>query len=62
MIENFQKNEHVLAVNFFHEKGKKCKNRKHFILTVLKVGLVKKIFLAVLAVFMPFLTRFEKTF
>ena len=42
MIENFEKNEHVLAVKYFHENGKKCKNRKHFILTVLKVDLVKK--------------------
>ena len=44
MIENFEKNEHVLAVKYFHENGKKCKNRKHFILTVLKVDLVKKNF------------------
>ena len=44
MIENFEKNEHVLAVKYFHENGKKCKNRKHFILTVLKVDLVKKKF------------------
>ena len=63
MIENFEKNEHVLAVKFFHEIGKKCKNRKHFILTVLKVDLVKKKnFLGFFAVFMTFLTRFEKTF
>jgi len=44
VIENFEKNEHVLAVKFFHEIGKKWKNRKHFILTVLKVGLVKFFF------------------
>ena len=63
MIENFEKNEHVLAVKYFHENGKKCKNRKHFILTVLKVGQgKKKLFLSFLAVFMTFLTRFEKTF
>ena len=42
MIENFEKNEHVLAVKYFHENGKKFKNRKHFILTVLKVGQGKK--------------------
>ena len=63
MIENFEKNEHVLAVKFFHEIGKKCKNRKHFILTVLKVGQgKKKLFLSFLAVFMTFLTHFQKTF
>ena len=44
MIENFEKNEHVLAVKYFHEIGKKWKNRKHFILTVLKVDLVKFFF------------------
>ena len=42
VIEIFEKNEHVLAVKFFHEIGKKLKKRKHFILTVLKVDLVKK--------------------
>ena len=63
MIEIFEKNEHVLAVKYFHEIGKKWKNRKHFILTVLKVGQgKKKLFLSFLAVFMTFLTRFEKTF
>ena len=42
VIENFEKNEHVLAIKYFHEIGKKCKNKKHFILTVLKVGQGKK--------------------
>ena len=42
MIENFEKNEHVLAIKYFHEIGKKWKKRKHFILTVLKVGQCKK--------------------
>ena len=44
VIENFEKNEHVLAIKYFHEIGKKWKNRKHFILTVLKVDLVNFFF------------------
>ena len=62
MIENFEKNEHVLAVKYFHEIGKKWKNRKHFILTVLKVGLVKKIFFGRFGRFHAFLDAFWKNF
>ena len=62
MIENFEKNEHVLAVKYFHEIGKKWKNRKHFILTVLKVDLVKKIFFWIFCRFHDFFDAFWKNF
>ena len=55
MIENFEKNKHILTKLKNHENVKKSKNREHFIISVLKVGQGKKIlFLPFLAVFMLF--------
>ena len=55
MIENFEKNKHILTKHFDHENVKKFKNREHFIISVLKVGQGKKfLFLPFLAVFMLF--------
>ena len=59
----FRKNGPKKTPQNFNEIGKKSKNGVHFIITVLKVGQgKKKLFLSFLAVFMIFLTRFEKTF
>ena len=55
MIENFEKNKHILTKHFDHENVKKFKNREHFIISVLKVGQGKKfLFLGFLYVFMLF--------
>ena len=63
MIENFEKNEHVLTIKYFHEIGKKLKNRKHFILTVLKVGQgKKKIIFVIFGRFHDFFDAFWKNF
>ena len=43
MIENFEKNKHILTTLKNDENVKKSKNREHFIISVLKVGLGKKI-------------------
>ena len=42
MIENFEKNKHILTELKNVENVKKSKNREHFIISVLKVGQVKK--------------------
>ena len=55
MIENFEKNKHILTELKKVENVKKSKNREHFIISVLKVGQGKKIlFLWFLYVFMLF--------
>ena len=41
MIENFEKNKHILTTLKNDENVKKSKNREHFIISVLKVGQVK---------------------
>ena len=38
MIENFEKNKHILTKLKNDENVKKSKNREHFIISVLKVG------------------------
>ena len=56
MIENFEKNKHILTKLKNNENVKKSKNREHFIISVLKVGQGKKnLFLWFLYVFMLFL-------
>ena len=42
MIENFEKNKHILTKLKNDENVKKSKNREHFIISVLKVGQGKK--------------------
>ena len=42
MIENFEKNKHILTELKNVENVKKSKNREHFIISVLKVGQGKK--------------------
>ena len=55
MIENFEKNKHILTELKNVENVKKSKNREHFIISVLKVGQgKKKLFLWFLYVFMLF--------
>ena len=55
MIENFEKNKHILTMLKKDENVKKSKNREHFIISVLKVGQGKKnLFLWFLYVFMLF--------
>ncbi len=56
MIENFEKNKHILTTLKNNENVKKSKNEEHFIISVLKVGQgKKKLFLWFLYVFMLFL-------
>ena len=55
MIENFEKNKHILTELKNVENVKKSKNREHFIISVLKVGQGKNfLFLRFLYVFMLF--------
>ena len=66
MIENFEKNKHILTKLKNNENVKKSKNREHFIISVLKVGRGKIfLFLWFLYVFMLFwggVKIFSKTF
>ena len=65
MIENFEKNKHILTELKKVENVKKSKNREHFIISVFKVGQGKKILFVIFVRFHAFLggsKYFQKKF